>query len=245
MRATIVIPTYDEIANIDQLLRAVRAAAPDASVLVVDDGSPDGTADRAEEIGRELGSIDVMRRPAKSGLGSAYRDGFRHAIEAGAEVVVQMDADLSHPPEVLPALLANVELGADLAIGSRYVPGGLTVNWPRRRRLLSRWGNRYSAGVLGLAINDATAGYRAYRAEALRRIDFGTVRSDGYGFQVEMTYRMVRLRARIVEFPITFVDRTAGESKISGGIVREALVLVARLWLADFFGRRRRRQEGY
>ena len=189
--------------------------------------------------------IEVLRRPAKSGLGSAYRDGFRLAIDRGAEIVVQMDADLSHPPLALPALLANVELGADLAIGSRYVPGGLTVNWPRRRQWLSRWGNRYSAGVLGLAINDATAGFRAYRVEALHRIDFETVRSNGYGFQVEMTYRMVRLRCRIVEFPITFVDRADGVSKISGGIVREALLLVARLWVVDFFGRRRRRHEVY
>ncbi|MFZ9628509.1 MAG: polyprenol monophosphomannose synthase [Ilumatobacteraceae bacterium] len=245
MRTTVVIPTYDEIATIEQLLRAVRAAVPAAGILVVDDGSPDGTADRADELGRELGSIDVLRRAGKAGLGSAYRAGFRRAIDDGAEVVVQMDADLSHPPDVLPALLANVEHGADLAIGSRYVPGGLTVDWPRRRQWLSRWGNRYSAGVLGLAVNDATAGFRAYRVDALRRINFETVRSDGYGFQVEMTYRMVRMRSRIVEFPITFVDRAAGTSKISGSIVREALLLVARLWVADFFGRRRRRHEGY
>lgn len=245
MRATVVVPTYDEIANIERLCRAVRAAAPDADILVVDDGSPDGTADRAEQLATELGQIRVMRRTEKAGLGSAYRAGLRQAIADGAEVCVQMDADLSHPPEALPALIANVALGADLAIGSRYVPGGRVVNWPRRRQWLSRWGNRYAAGVLGLAVNDATAGYRAYSTAALERMEFDTVGAEGYGFQVEMTYRLVRARGRIVEFPITFVDRDAGESKLSGGIVREALVLVLRLWMRDFVGRRIRRAKGF
>ena len=149
-----------------------------------------------------------------------------------------MDADLSHDPAVLPALIANAEHGADLAIGSRYVPGGLTENWPRRRRMLSRWGNRYAAGVLGLAVNDATAGYRAYRTDALERMEFDTVTAEGYGFQVEMTYRLVRIGGKVVEFPITFRDRTAGTSKMSGGIVREALVIVIKLWVDDFGGRR-------
>lgn len=245
MRTTVVVPTYDEIANIERLCREVRAAAPDAQILVVDDSSPDGTADRAEELGRELGNITVLRRTEKNGLGNAYRAGLRRAIDDGAEICVQMDADLSHPPEALPALIANVEHGADLCIGSRYVPGGRTVNWPRRRRWLSRWGNRYAAGVLGLAVNDATAGFRAYSSAALERMEFETVRAEGYGFQVEMTYRLVSHRGRIVEFPITFVDRTAGESKISGGIVKEALWLVIRLWISDFRGRRRRRAQGF
>ena len=139
---------------------------------------------------------------------------------------VQIDADLSHDPAVLPALLANVEHGADLAIGSRYVPGGITEDWPYRRRLLSRWGNRYAAGLLGLAVNDATSGYRAYRSEALERIGYDTVRADGYGFQIEMTHRLVRAGGSIVEFPITFRDRRAGQSKMSRGIVREAARLV-------------------
>ena len=245
MRSTVVVPTYEEAQNIEALCRDVRRALPDASILIVDDGGIDGTADIAEALAAELGNLEVLRRAAKSGLGSAYREGFRRALDAGAEICVQMDADLSHPAEVLPALVAIIEHGADLAIGSRYVPGGRTLNWPRRRAWLSRWGNRYAAGVLGLAVNDATAGFRAYRSDMLRRIDFESVGADGYGFQVEMTYRMVSTRARIVEFPITFVDRTAGTSKISGGIVREALVLVARLWIGDFFGRRRRRREGY
>jgi dolichol-phosphate mannosyltransferase len=186
----------------------------------------------------------VVERPAKSGIGSAYRHGFRRAIDDGAEICVQMDADLSHDPEVLRALVTNVELGADLAIGSRYVPGGRTIDWPWGRRSLSRWGNRYAAGVLGLAVNDATAGYRAYSAEALERMGFEAVRAEGYGFQVEMTHRLVRAEGRVVEFPITFRERAAGESKLSGGIVREAAGLVVRLWLADRRGRRDRRRRG-
>jgi hypothetical protein len=137
-----------------------------------------------------------------------------------------------------------VEHGADLAVGSRYVPGGITLNWPRRRRMVSRWGNRYAAGVLGLAVNDVTAGYRVYRSTALEQMKFDSVRAEGYGFQIEMTYRLVRLGGRIVEFPITFRDRTAGESKFSGSIIREAFGLVLRLWVADFGGRRRRRAMG-
>ena len=245
MRTTVVVPTYNEIANIDRLLREVRAAAPDVHVLVVDDGSPDGTADRAEALNAELGGIEVLRRTEKNGLGNAYRAGLRHAMDAGAEICVQMDADLSHPPAALPALIANVEHGADLCIGSRYVPGGRVVNWPRRRKWLSRWGNRYAAGVLGLAVNDATAGYRAYSSAALERMGFETVKAEGYGFQVEMTYRLVCHEGKIVEFPITFADRTEGESKLSGSIVSEALVLVAKLWISDFRGRHRRRAQGF
>ena len=244
MRVTVVVPTYNEAGNIERLCREVRLAAPDVDMLIVDDASPDGTGQLAEDMNRELGRIGVMHRPGKTGLGAAYRAGLRAAIDAGAEICVQMDADLSHDPAVLPALIANAEIGADLAIGSRYVPGGLTENWPRRRRSLSRWGNRYAAGVLGLAVNDATAGYRAYRTDALERMEFDTVTADGYGFQVEMTSRLVRIGGKVVEFPITFRDRTAGTSKMSGGIVREALMIVIKLWVADFGGRRRRRAQG-
>lgn len=244
VRATVVVPTFNEIDNIERLLREVRKAAPDARVLVVDDGSPDGTAAKADELGAELGGIEVLRRTEKNGLGDAYRAGLRQAIDDGAEICVQMDADLSHDPAVLPALIANVEHGADLAIGSRYVPGGRTVNWPRRRRWLSRWGNRYAAGVLGLAINDATAGYRAYSSAALLRMDFESVQAEGYGFQVEMTYRLVSVGGKVVEFPISFQDRTEGVSKMSGSIISEAFLLVAQLWFNDFRGRRRRRAEG-
>lgn len=244
VRVTVVVPTYNEAGNIARLCREVRLAAPEADLLIVDDASPDGTADVAEAVGHSLGRITVVRRSSKTGLGGAYRAGLRAAIDGGAEICVQMDADLSHDPAVLPALIAIAEHGADLAIGSRYVPGGLTENWPRRRRMLSRWGNRYAAGVLGLAVNDATAGYRAYRTDALERMQFDTITAEGYGFQVEMTYRLVRIGGKVVEFPITFRDRTAGESKMSGGIVREALLIVIKLWVADFGGRRRRRAQG-
>ncbi|MBI4885158.1 MAG: polyprenol monophosphomannose synthase [Actinobacteria bacterium] len=244
MRVVVVVPTYNENDNIEVVCRRIMAVAPAASVLVVDDASPDGTAATVERLAAEFDSISVLRRSGKLGLGSAYRTGFRAAIEAGAEICVQIDADLSHDTELLPALITNVELGADLAIGSRYVPGGRTLDWPSRRRRLSRWGNRYAAGVLGLAVNDATSGFRAYSAAALERMEFETLRAEGYGFQVEMTYRLVRIGGKIVEFPITFRDRVEGASKMSGSIVREATVLVARLWVSDFRGRRKRRAEG-
>jgi dolichol-phosphate mannosyltransferase len=210
---------------------------------VVDDGSPDGTAELAEKVAEDLGSIDVLRRPGKDGLGSAYRTGFAWGLERGFDVLVEMDADLSHSPEDLPALLAVIDAGAaDLVIGSRYVPGGSTPQWPRIRRFLSVWANRYTALALGLAINDATAGFRAYRADALRQIDLDHSRADGYGFQVEMVYRIVHQGGRIVEVPITFTDRVEGSSKMSGRIVVEALGLVTLWGVRDLVtGRRRRR----
>ena len=244
MRVTVVVPTYNEAGNIERLCREVREVVAHTDLLIVDDASTDGTADLADDLNTSLGRIQVMRRPAKLGLGAAYRAGLRAAIAGGAEICVQMDADLSHDPAVLPALIANAEHGADLAIGSRYVPGGITEDWSRRRRQLSRWGNRYAAGLLGLAVNDVTAGYRAYRTDALERMEFDTVTAEGYGFQVEMTYRLVRIGGKVVEFPITFRDRTVGESKMSGGIIGEAFWLVLRLWVADFGGRRQRRARG-
>jgi dolichol-phosphate mannosyltransferase len=245
VHVVVVVPTYEEAANIDALCAAVRVALPEADLLIVDDASPDGTADRAGAAAARLGHIDVLVQAGKGGLGAAYRAGFAEALARGADVVVQMDADLSHDPAALPALVANVALGADLAIGSRYVPGGRTLDWPWQRRALSRWGNRYAAGVLGLAVNDATAGFRAYSADALRRIDVAGVRADGYGFQVEMTHRLVRTGGRVVEFPITFRERVAGESKLSKRIVHEATLLVIRLWWGDLRGRRERRRRGY
>jgi glycosyltransferase involved in cell wall biosynthesis len=240
----VVVPTYNEIDNIERFLREVRHAVPGIRVLVVDDSSPDGTGARAEAVAAELGDIAVLHRKQKNGLGHAYRAGLRRAIDDGAEICIQMDADLSHDPAVLPALIAIVEHGADLAIGSRYVPGGRTVDWPPVRRWLSRWGNRYAAGVLGLALNDATAGYRAYRTSALLSIEFESVKAEGYGFQVEMTNRIVGIGAKVVEFPITFQDRAAGVSKMSKSIIGEALFLVLRLWLEDFRVRHERRARG-
>ncbi len=240
MDVWVVVPTYNEAVNIVDILRRIRAAAPYATILVVDDASPDGTADLAEKIGAELGALEVLRRGGKSGLGSAYRDGFRYALDRGAEALVEIDADGSHDPAVLPALLANIANGADLAIGSRYVPGGVIPEWTKARRWLSRWGNRYAAGMLGLGVNDNTSGFRAYAASLVRRIDLDAVQAEGYGFQIEMTYRSVRLGARIVEFPITFVDRTRGISKMSSRIVVEALGLVTLWGVRDVVSLRRR-----
>lgn len=244
MRVTVVVPTYNEAGNIAAFVAAVRAAVPAANVLVVDDASPDGTAEIVRQLAAADASIAVLSRPAKGGLGSAYRAGFRHAIDSGSDVCVQMDADFSHDPAALPAMLAVAEHGVDLAMGSRYIPGSVIENWPRTRRLLSRWGNRYAAGVLGLGVNDVTSGFRVYRVTALQRIDFESVAAQGYGFQVEMTARLVRLGGSVVEFPITFRDRTEGVSKMSKSIIGEAFVLVARLWVTDFGGRRARRRAG-
>jgi glycosyltransferase involved in cell wall biosynthesis len=237
-----VVPTYNEADNLAELVPALRKAVPGIGILVVDDDSPDGTAAVARRLDEEHGRVDLLVRPGRRGLGSAYRDGFRRAIDSGADVCVQIDADLSHDPADLPALLANVEHGADLAIGSRYVPGGRAESWSWRRRWLSRWGNRYAAGLLGLAVNDATAGYRAYRADSLEAMGFEDVTAEGYGFQIEMTHRLVRAGGRIVEFPIEFRDRHAGDSKLSQGIVGEAMGLVLRLWVADRRDRRTRRR---
>ena len=226
MRTLIVLPTFNEADNIVEVLQKLRAVVPEASVLVVDDASPDGTADLVEEVAEQIGDVSVMRRPAKSGLGSAYRDGFRRGLSVGYDVMVEMDSDLSHDPAALPSLLSAVADGAALALGSRYIPGGSIPDWSWYRRALSRWGNRYAAAVLGIDVKDATSGYRAYRAEALTNIDFHKVQADGYGFQVEMAYRVLASGGRIVEVPISFTDRVRGESKMSSRIVIEALVLV-------------------
>ena len=238
-RVLVVIPTYDEIENIDEVLRRARRALPDATVLVVDDNSPDGTADRVEMLARELVDVHVLRRPQKLGLGPAYRAGFREGLADGYDVMIEMDSDLSHDPSVLPELVAAIAAGADLAIGSRYVPGGATPDWPLVRRLISRAGCRYARAMLRLPLNDATSGFRAYRAGALEAIDLDQVRADGYGFQVEMAYRVHTLGGTITEIPIEFRVRTLGRSKMSTRIVVEALLLVTRWGLRDrIFGAR-------
>jgi glycosyltransferase involved in cell wall biosynthesis len=226
MRVLVMLPTYNEIENIQDVLERARAAMPEADVLVIDDGSPDGTADQAEKVGDVLGGVEVLRRAQKSGLGSAYRAGFRVGLARGYDVMIEMDADLSHDPAVLPDLVAAVEAGADLAIGSRYVPGGSIPDWTRLRRAISRGGGLYARTMLGLSVHDATAGFRAYHRDNLSRIDLDHVRADGYGFQVEMTYLTERNGARIVEVPITFRDRSLGRSKMSSRIVVEAFMLV-------------------
>jgi len=235
----IVLPTYDEADNIETVLRRVRFVVPTAHVLVVDDGSPDGTADLADEVARDLGGISVLRRPAPSGLGAAYRAGFHWGLERGFEVLVEMDSDLSHDPLVLPELLHAVAGGADLAIGSRYVEGGGTKDWPWMRRMISRNGCRYAEMMLRLPAADSTSGFRAYRAAALRAVDLDAVQASGYGFQVEMTYRVARAGGRVAEVPIEFRDRVAGTSKMSMRIVVEAFLLVTRWGLRDRFASRR------
>jgi len=226
MRVLVVLPTFNESANIEAVLRQTRQALPDGGVLVVDDGSPDGTADIAERIGKEIGGVDVLRRTAKSGLGSAYRAGFRWGLERQWDVMVEMDSDLSHDPGALPQLVAPLGDGFDLVVGSRYIPGGSIPNWQRSRFLLSRGGNLYAAAVLGLHVTDSTSGFRAYRADILRRLDLDRVRADGYGFQIEMCYQVLEHGGVVTEVPIRFVDRVEGESKMSSAIVIEAFALV-------------------
>jgi dolichol-phosphate mannosyltransferase len=242
MRTLVVLPTFNEANTIEAVLRRTRKAVPDAEMLVVDDGSPDGTADLAEKTGIEIGGVEVMRRSERRGLGDAYRAGFAHGLERGFEVLVEMDSDLSHDPGALPELLKAVE-DNDLVIGSRYVRGGSIPNWSWHRRLLSRGGNVYSSIMLGVPVKDMTAGYRAYRASLLSKMELATVRADGYGFQIEMTYRAAGKGARISEVPIRFVDREQGESKMSSAIVVEALALVTKWGLAralrSLIGRRR------
>lgn len=238
----VVVPTLDEADNVVALLERVRAALPEAAVLVVDDGSTDGTPDLVRATADRLGNVRLECRDGTTGLGDAYRHGFRLGVDEGYSIIVQLDADLSHDPAELPLMVEVANRGVDVVIGSRYIPGGRIVGWPRRRVWLSRWGNRYSAIALGLAVNDATAGYRVYRADALRRIDLDHVRADGYGFQIEMTYRAVERGMRIVEVPITFVDRQAGESKMNRSIILEAFWLVTRWSIVDALSLRRRRR---
>ena len=223
----VIMPTYQEIDNLESIATRLRTAVPAADLLVVDDNSPDGTGDLADKLSEADPQISVMHRTGKEGLGPAYIAGFRCAIDCNYDVVVQMDADGSHQPEHLPELLLALEAGADGVIGSRWVPGGRTVNWPRSRQLLSRGGNAYARIMLCLDIKDATGGYRAYRTTALRAISLDTVESAGYCFQIDLTRRLIHAGQRIVEVPITFVERELGASKMSRAIVGEAFLRVA------------------
>jgi glycosyltransferase involved in cell wall biosynthesis len=244
MRTLIVTPTYEEASNIVEALERIRAAAPDADVLVVDDSSPDGTADLARAAAGELGHIDVLVRAKKDGLGNAYRHGFQVGMDRGYDVLVQMDADLSHDAAAIPQLLAALDAGADTAIGSRYVPGGSIPHWPWYRRALSRYGNRYACVVLGMDVHDATSGYRAYRTDALRAIDVFSTRAKGYGFQIETAYRISRSGRPLAEIPITFTDRVRGHSKMSLAVMLEELLLVTWWGVRDRVLRRRPRRRG-
>jgi dolichol-phosphate mannosyltransferase len=243
MTTLIIIPTYLEAENIAEVLGDVRRSVPEADILVVDDSSPDGTAELAKATGDELGRIDTLVQPGKGGLGVAYRGGFAHGFARDYDVIVQMDADFSHEPSSLPELLGRIDEGADVAIGSRYVPGGNIPNWPATRRVLSRVGNFYASTLLGLGIRDATSGFRAYRTPILRSVVAGATRATGYGFQVELAYRAHRLGAHIVEVPITFNDRVRGVSKMSWHIIGEAMFLVTWWGVRDRLVRRGRRPD--
>jgi dolichol-phosphate mannosyltransferase len=238
----VVLPTYNERENLEPMVAAILAALPEAALLVVDDSSPDGTGELADTIAAREARVSVLHRPTKEGLGVAYRDGFRWVLERpGTRAVVQMDADFSHDPAVLPRLLAPLMGTADLVLGTRYMAGGDTVGWPLRRRLLSRGWTLFARTVLLLPYRDLTGGFKAWRRELLDAIRLRETSGSGYGFQVETTWWAHRRGATIVQVPIVFRERTAGSSKMTGGIVREAMLLVLRLRLAAIGDAIRRR----
>jgi dolichol-phosphate mannosyltransferase len=223
----VVIPTFNERDNLETILRRVRGATPEAQVLVVDDGSPDGTGELADKMAADDDHVHVLHRSAKEGLGAAYLAGFAWALDRDYAVVVEMDADGSHQPEQLPRLLEALGR-ADVVLGSRWVPGGRVENWPMHRLMLSRGGNAYTRLALGIPVRDATGGYRAFRRTALEQLDLSQVASQGYCFQVDLAWRAVQRGLRVVEVPITFVERVAGDSKMDGSVVRESLTRVTR-----------------
>ena len=241
----VIIPTYNERTALAPIVARVRRAVPAADVLIVDDASPDGTGALADELAAADASVHVLHRAAKQGLGAAYKHAYSWALERGYFQLVQLDADGSHQPEQLPALLAaasparGVE-AADVVVGSRWVEGGAVVNWPKRRQLLSLWGSLYSRWMLALPFRDITAGYRVFSADALRALDLDAVHSHGYGFQVDMLWHAHQAGLRIVEVPITFVERSEGQSKMTGSIVVEAMLRVTAWGIADLPARVRR-----
>ncbi len=232
----VVVPTYNEAENIEALVTAVLAQDERIRVLVVDDASPDGTGALADALSVQTGRVDVLHREAKIGLGAAYRAGLRRALETGADAVVQMDCDFSHPPDLLPQMLERIE-HCDVAIGSRYINGITVVNWPIERILISYFGNWYAKRVTGLTVSDATGGFRCVRRALLESMGFERIRSNGYGFQIEMNYRFHREGARLEELEFFFVDRKLGESKLSLRIAFEAIWMVWWLRIADRLGR--------
>jgi dolichol-phosphate mannosyltransferase len=227
-RLLVIIPTYDEVENLPLIVGRLRAAVPQADILVADDNSPDGTGVLADELAAEDDQVHVLHRAGKQGLGAAYLEGFRWGQDRGYDVLVEMDADGSHPPEQLPDLLERIEAGADLVIGSRWVKGGSVVNWPRSREILSRGGSLYARTALGIKVRDVTAGYRAFTSAALEKLDLSEVDSKGYCFQIDLAARAIRRGLRVDEVPITFVEREYGTSKMNQKIAVEALWRVAR-----------------
>ena len=237
MRAIVCLPTYNERENLEPMLRALGAVlADDMRVLVVDDSSPDGTGQRADELATELDYVDVLHRPRKEGLGPAYLAAFRRALAEGAELILEMDCDFSHDPHDVQRLLEAAE-HADLVLGSRYVPGGRVENWGPLRRLVSAGGSLYARALLGVGIRDLTGGFKCYRREVLERLDLDAIKSTGYAFQIETTYRALRAGFRVVEIPITFADRATGTSKMSKRIFLEAVWKVPALRARAFLGR--------
>ena len=241
MRVLTIIPTYNEIESLPKTLTRLRAAVPHSDVLIADDNSPDGTGALADGFAAKDPQVHVLHRAGKEGLGAAYLAGFTWGLEAGYDVLVEMDADGSHQPEQLPLLLDGIEQGADLVLGSRWVPGGKVVNWPLHRKLISTCGSIYSRVLLGIPIRDVTGGYRAFRRATLEAIDFDSVESVGYGFQVDMLWRVCQKGFTVVEVPITFVEREFGASKMSGNIVQEAMVNVTKWGLAARWNKLTRR----
>jgi dolichol-phosphate mannosyltransferase len=237
-RVAVIIPTYNERDNLELIVTRLRAAVPAVDILIVDDNSPDGTGEIADKLAASDNQIHVMHRQGKSGLGTAYIAGFRWALGNGYGVMVEMDADGSHDPADLPEILTALG-SADLVVGSRYVPGGTVVNWPKSREVLSRGANVYVRLMLGIAVHDATGGYRAYRAQTLRDINLDEVDSQGYCFQIDLTLRVISQGGTVAEVPITFTERTRGASKMSQAIIVEALWRVARWGVAARLGRRK------
>jgi dolichol-phosphate mannosyltransferase len=225
-RVVIIMPTYNERQNLEGMANRIRESTPDAHLLVVDDNSPDGTGDLADKLTEGDSRVHVMHRTEKAGLGRAYVAGFTWALEAGYDLIVEMDADGSHRPEDLPKLLDAIA-SADAVIGSRYVPGGTVVNWPKSREILSRGANVYNRLMLGVRIKDATGGFRVYRAETLRKIDLTSIDSAGYCFQIDMTLRVLQAGLVLTEVPITFIERELGASKMSNAVIAEAFTRVA------------------
>ncbi len=236
MEKLIIIPTYNERDNIERLLERVLALPYGFEILVVDDGSPDGTGDVVEAWSKRDGKVHLLRRPGKMGLGSAYRDGFRYALEHGAQLIFEMDADFSHDPDALGGFLTAAE-DADVVLGSRYLNGVSVVNWPLSRLFLSYFANAYTRWITGLPVRDATGGFKCFRRKALESVRLDKVKSDGYAFQIEMTYKCWRKGMRVKEIPILFVDRLVGVSKMSRHVIWEAAGMVWRLRFVDLFGK--------
>ena len=239
MRAMVCLPTYNERENLEPMVRALGEHLDTTRdrVLVLDDNSPDGTGQIADALAAELPWVEVLHRPGKAGLGPAYIAGFRRALAAGAELVLEIDCDFSHDPKDVPRLIAACEAGADVTLGSRWVPGGGTVNWGRGRTFVSRGGSLYARMILGVGVRDLTGGFKCFRRAVLERIDLDAIAAKGYGFQIETTYRALRAGFTVTEIPITFVDRRVGESKMDGSIVVEAMLQVPALRYRALRGR--------